>query len=91
MNAGLPAMRTVRAARRLPFERGAARLSHRLPARRTSLCSAGSRGTRDAETIQYLNRPSDALFVWSRWESHTWVKYRDFVGTNRAASGQREK
>ena len=35
------------------------------------ICSAlGATGQIDGEGLKYLNRLSDALFVWSRWASH---------------------
>jgi cob(I)alamin adenosyltransferase len=44
----------------------------------------------DAEIIRYLNRLSDALFVWSRWASHTLGVAEILWEPNRAASGRRE-
>jgi cob(I)alamin adenosyltransferase len=44
----------------------------------------------DGEIIRYLNRLSDALFVWSRWASHTLGVPEILWEPNRAASGQRE-
>jgi cob(I)alamin adenosyltransferase len=40
------------------------------------------------ETIQYLNRLSDAMFVWSRWVNHTIGAPEVLWEPNRAASGQ---
>jgi cob(I)alamin adenosyltransferase len=44
----------------------------------------------DGEIIRYLNRLSDALFVWSRWASHTLGVPEILWEPNRAASGQRD-
>jgi cob(I)alamin adenosyltransferase len=44
----------------------------------------------DGEIIRYLNRLSDALFVWSRWASHTLGVPEISWEPNRAASGQRD-
>jgi cob(I)alamin adenosyltransferase len=90
MNAGLPALRSFV----LP---GGCRLNAELHVCRTvcrraeRVCVALAREERvDAETIQYLNRLSDALFVWSRWASHTLGVSEILWEPNRAASGQRE-
>ena len=40
------------------------------------------------EAIQYLNRLSDALFVWSRWASHLLGSPEGLWQPNRSASGQ---
>ena len=40
--------------------------------------------------VVYLNRLSDALFVWSRWASHTLGVPEILWEPNRAASGQRD-
>ena len=45
----------------------------------------------DGEIIRYLNRLSDALFVWSRWASHTLGVPEILWEPNRAASGPRDK
>lgn len=42
-----------------------------------------------AEAIRYLNRLSDALFVWSRWVNHVAGVPEVLWEPNRAASGQR--
>ena len=90
MNAGLPALRSFV----LP---GGCRLNAELHVCRTvcrraeRVCVALAREERvNAETIQYLNRLSDALFVWSRWASHTLGVSEILWEPNRAASGQRE-
>jgi cob(I)alamin adenosyltransferase len=90
MNADLPALRSFV----LP---GGCRLNAELHVCRTvcrraeRVCVALARAERvDAETIQYLNRLSDALFVWSRWASHTLGVSEILWEPNRAASGQRE-
>ena len=44
----------------------------------------------DPAVVRYLNRLSDALFVWSRWSSHTLGVREILWEPNRAASGQRE-
>jgi cob(I)alamin adenosyltransferase len=41
-----------------------------------------------AEAIQYLNRLSDALFVWSRWVNHTLGVPEVLWEPNQSASGQ---
>jgi cob(I)alamin adenosyltransferase len=41
-----------------------------------------------AETVQYLNRLSDAFFVWSRWANHTLGAPEVLWEPNKAASGQ---
>ena len=91
MNAGLPALRSFVLPGRLPFERGAARLSHRLPARRTSLCSAGSRGTRgcgdDPVPEPAERRP---VCVEPLGESYTGC-IGDFVGTKPRCFGAARK
>jgi cob(I)alamin adenosyltransferase len=43
------------------------------------------------ETVRYLNRLSDALFVWSRWASHAAGAAETLWEPNRAASGTREE
>ena len=40
--------------------------------------------------VRYLNRLGDALFVWSRWASHTLGVAEILWEPNRAASGQRD-
>lgn len=42
----------------------------------------------DGETIRYLNRLSDALFVWSRWASHALGIAEVLWEPNLAASGR---
>jgi cob(I)alamin adenosyltransferase len=44
----------------------------------------------DAEIVRYLNRLGDALFVWSRWASHTLGVAETLWEPNRAASGLRD-
>lgn len=44
----------------------------------------------DGAIVRYLNRLSDALFVWSRWVSHTLGVPEILWEPNRAASGQRD-
>ena len=43
------------------------------------------------EAIRYLNRLSDALFVWGRWASHVASAAETLWEPNRSASGQRKK
>jgi cob(I)alamin adenosyltransferase len=43
------------------------------------------------ETLRYLNRLSDALFVWSRWASHVSGAAEILWEPNQAASGQHAK
>jgi cob(I)alamin adenosyltransferase len=42
------------------------------------------------ETIRYLNRLSDALFVWSRWASHVTGRPEILWEPNQSASGSSE-
>ena len=44
----------------------------------------------DPDIVRYLNRLSDALFVWSRWASHTLGVPEILWEPNRAASGRQE-
>jgi len=90
MNEGLPALRSFV----LP---GGCRLNAELHVCRTvcrraeRVCVALARSeTVDGEIVRYLNRLSDALFVWSRWASHTLGVAEILWEPNRAASGQRE-
>ncbi len=41
-----------------------------------------------AEAVQYLNRLSDALFVWSRWAVHVTAGEESLWEPNRSASGK---
>jgi cob(I)alamin adenosyltransferase len=41
-----------------------------------------------AETVRYLNRLSDAMFVWSRWASHVAGAPETLWEPNQAASGR---
>jgi cob(I)alamin adenosyltransferase len=43
-----------------------------------------------AETIQYLNRLSDAMFVWSRWVNHALGVPEVLWEPNAAASGRQD-
>jgi len=90
MNEGLPALRSFV----LP---GGCRLNSELHVCRTvcrraeRICVALAREEPvDGAIVQYLNRLSDALFVWSRWVSHTLGVPEILWEPNRAASGQRE-
>src|SRR5579862_832541 len=90
MNEELPALRSFV----LP---GGTRLNAELHAART-ICRRAERLTvalaRTEETppeaIRYLNRLSDALFVWSRWASHVMGVPEVLWEPNRAASGQKD-
>jgi len=90
MNAELPALRSFV----LP---GGSRLNAELHAART-ICRRAERLTVALaraeevapEAIRYLNRLSDALFVWSRWVNHVMGVPEVLWDPNRAASGTRE-
>jgi len=90
MNAELPALRSFV----LP---GGTRLNAELHAART-ICRRAERSTvalaRVEETptdaIRYLNRLSDALFVWSRWATHVMGEPEVLWEPNRSASGQKD-
>ncbi len=47
----------------------------------------GRGGGGDAEAVRYLNRLSDALFVWSRWASYLLGAPESLWEPNRAAAG----
>jgi cob(I)alamin adenosyltransferase len=90
MNADLPALRSFV----LP---GGCRLNAELHVCRTvcrraeRICVALAREEKvDPEIVRYLNRLGDALFVWSRWASHTLGVAEILWEPNRAASAQRE-
>jgi cob(I)alamin adenosyltransferase len=90
MNEGLPALRSFV----LP---GGCRLNAELHVCRTvcrraeRICVTLAREEPvDGAIVRYLNRLSDALFVWSRWVSHTLGVLEILWEPNRAASGQRE-
>jgi cob(I)alamin adenosyltransferase len=90
MNEGLPALRSFV----LP---GGCRLNAELHVCRTvcrraeRICVTLARAEPvDGAIIRYLNRLSDALFVWSRWASHTLGVPEILWEPNRAASGQRD-
>lgn len=89
MNEGLPALRSFV----LP---GGSRLNAELHVCRTvcrraeRLCVALSRQeTVDSMAVGYLNRLSDALFVWSRWASAAQGEAEVLWAPNEAASGSR--
>ena len=90
MNEELPTLRSFV----LP---GGTRLNAELHVART-ICRRAERLTvalaRIEETppdaVKYLNRLSDALFVWSRWASHVQGVPEVLWEPNRAASGQKE-
>jgi cob(I)alamin adenosyltransferase len=44
-----------------------------------------------AEALRYLNRLSDALFVWSRWVNHILDRDETLWSPNAAASGSVER
>lgn len=87
MNEGLPSLRSFV----LP---GGTRLNTELHACRT-ICRRAERITVTlshseevpTEAIEYLNRLSDALFVWSRWTNHVLGVEETLWQPNRAASG----
>ena len=90
MNDGLPVLRSFV----LP---GGCRLNAELHVCRTvcrraeRICVTLARAEPlDDAIIRYLNRLSDALFVWSRWASHTLGVPEILWEPNRAASGQRD-
>jgi cob(I)alamin adenosyltransferase len=90
MNEGLPKLRSFV----LP---GGCRLNAELHVCRTvcrraeRICVTLARSEPvDGEVVRYLNRLSDALFVWSRWASHTLGVVEILWEPNRAASGQHE-
>jgi cob(I)alamin adenosyltransferase len=88
MNAELPALRSFV----LP---GGSRLNTELHACRT-ICRRAERAAvalgREEElpdeAIQYLNRLSDALFVWSRWANHRLGVAETLWEPNQSASGR---
>ncbi len=87
MNEGLPSLRSFV----LP---GGSRVNAELHATRT-ICRRAERlvvalareEQVPVEAIRYLNRLSDALFVWSRWASHVTGVAEVLWDPNRAASG----
>ena len=88
MNEDLPALRSFV----LP---GGSRISTELHACRTICRRAERIAVRlareenvPAEAIQYLNRLSDALFVWSRWANHFLKVAEALWEPNESASGQ---
>ena len=91
MNEGLPALRSFV----LP---GGSRLNAELHVART-ICRRAERLTISlareeqvpAEAIRYLNRLSDALFVWSRWANHVLGLPEVLWEPNRAASAVHQK
>lgn len=90
MNEELPALRSFV----LP---GGTRLNAELHAART-ICRRAERLTvalarleeAPPEAVKYLNRLSDALFVWSRWVNHVMGVPEVLWEPNRAASGLKE-
>jgi len=90
MNEELPVLRSFV----LP---GGTRLNAELHAART-ICRRAERLTvalaREEQTppeaVKYLNRLSDALFVWSRWASHVMGVPEILWEPDRAASGQKD-
>ena len=90
MNADLPALRSFV----LP---GGSRLNAELHAGRT-ICRRAERlvvtlarqEAVPAEAIHYLNRLSDALFVWSRWANHTLGLEEVLWQPNQSASGMQK-
>jgi cob(I)alamin adenosyltransferase len=90
MNEELPALRSFV----LP---GGTRLNAELHAART-ICRRAERLTvaltrveeAPPEAVKYLNRLSDALFVWSRWANHVLGVPEVLWQPNQAASGQKD-
>jgi cob(I)alamin adenosyltransferase len=89
MNQGLPALRSFV----LP---GGCRLNAELHVCRTicrraeRICvTLAAREDTDADILRYLNRLSDAFFVWSRWASHQLGVPEMLWEPNQAASSQR--
>ena len=88
MNEALPPLRSFV----LP---GGSRLNAELHVCRT-VCRRAERAcvtlsrseTVPAETVRYLNRLSDALFVWSRWASHVTGTPETLWEPNQSATGQ---
>jgi len=55
------------------------------------ICVAlGARGDGDSEILRYLNRLSDALFVWSRWASRQLGVAENLWEPNAATSGLKQ-
>ena len=54
-----------------------------------AVISAQREGSIPPEAVRYLNRLSDALFVWSRWANHALGAPETLWRPNEAASGQR--
>lgn len=71
MNEGLPRLRSfvLPGGSRLNAELHICRAICRR-AERVCVALAGAHGNVDDASLKYLNRLSDALFVWSRWASH---------------------
>jgi cob(I)alamin adenosyltransferase len=90
MNAELPALRSfvLPGGSRLNAELHAARTICRRAERLTVALSRVEEAPTDA--IRYLNRLSDALFVWSRWASHVQGVPEVLWEPNRSASGQKD-
>lgn len=91
MNAGLPALRSFV----LP---GGCRINTELHVCRTvcrraeRICVALAReDDAQPEAVKYLNRLSDAFFVWSRWACHELGVAETLWDPNRAASSTAEK
>jgi hypothetical protein len=51
------------------------------------LVALAREGSVPRETLHYLNRLSDALFVWSRWVNHVMGANEALWQPNKAASG----
>jgi len=89
MNAGLPRLRSfvLPGGTRINAELHAARTVCRRAERK--VVALAKREQVDAEAIRYLNRLSDALFVWSRWTSHVLGVPEVLWEPNEAASAHR--
>ena len=88
MNAGLPALRSfvLPGGSRLNAELHGARTVCRRAERLAVALARHEPGPDDG--VQYLNRLSDALFVWSRWAVYRLGLEEVLWEPNRAASGQ---
>ncbi len=90
MNEELPALRSfvLPGGTRLNAELHAARTICRRAERLTVALARVEEAPPDA--VRYLNRLSDALFVWSRWVNHVMGVPEMLWEPNRAASGQKD-
>lgn len=89
MGAGLPALRSfvLPGGSRLNAELHVCRTVCRRAERRL-LALAESGAQVDPVAVRYLNRLSDAFFVWSRWAAHASGKLETLWEPNQATSGR---